>query len=236
MPGHSPAALAARPAHRSLVLLRPLGPLVYGALLLGAALLGTNALKLAAGYSPGRHVFGGLIGLGLLLGGGYVAARGNRPRLLTIGHETLLLEPLGSSPSQPPETIVLSSITAYTYWLRLLKFRSFAQYHLRLEFADGRVLHLADRPGAHPNDPAGTVRLDVLAKRLARRAKSGTKRRKLFFETQTARVLLWGSWAALAAGVLLLGLGNPAGLLLVVPAVGYWATYYLWRGAAEVTE
>ncbi|HEX8505979.1 MAG TPA: hypothetical protein VF630_11490, partial [Hymenobacter sp.] len=76
MPGHSPTALATRPAQRSLVVLRPLGPLVAGVLLLGAVLLGTNALKLAAGYSPWRTVPAGLAGLGLLLGGGYAAARG----------------------------------------------------------------------------------------------------------------------------------------------------------------
>ena len=235
MPDHSPAALAARPALRSLVLLRPLSPLVYAALLLGAVLLGANALKLTAGYS-GRHVFGGVLGLGLLLAGGYVAARGNRPRLLTFGREELHLEPLGSAPNQPAETIPLSSITAYTYWLRVLRFRIFAQYHLRLELADGRVLHLADRPGTHPDDPTGTVRLDALAKRLARRTKSGPKRRKRFFDTQTARVLLWGSWAALATGVVLLVLGQPAGLLLLWPAAGYWATYYLWHDEAELTE
>lgn len=236
MPGLSPNSLAAHPAPRSLVVLRPLGPLVFGALLLGAVLLGANALKLAAGYSPGRHVVGGLTGLGLLLGGGYAVARGNQPRLLTIGREELHLEPLGPGQSQPAEIIPLSSITAYTYWLRLLKHRSFAQYHLRLELADGRVLHLADRPGPRPDDPTGTVRLDALAKRLTRRAKSAPRRRKLFYETQTARVLLWGSWVGLAAAGVLLWLGHSAGVLLLFPAAGYWASYYLGHGAAELTE
>ncbi|HEX8505818.1 MAG TPA: hypothetical protein VF630_10650, partial [Hymenobacter sp.] len=134
------------------------------------------------------------------------------------------------------ETIPLSSITAYTYWLRLLKLRAFAQYHLRLELADGRVLHLADRPGTRPDDPAGTVRLDVLAKRLARRATSGPRRRPLFYQTRTARVLLWGSWGALATALVLLWLGHSAGVLLLFPAAGYWASYYLGRGAAELTE
>jgi len=234
MPGHSPTFLATRPALRSLVVLRPLGPLAVAALLLGAVLLGANALKLAAGYSPWRHGAGGLLGLGLLLGGGYVAARGNQPRLLTIGPDDLRLEPL--APGPPPEIIPLRSITAYTYWLRLLKFRGFAQYHLRLELADGRVLHLADRPGAHPSDPAGTVRLDALAKRLARRPKTGPRRRPLFYETRTARVLLWASWGALAGGLALLGLGYSVGLGLLFPAAGYWASYYLGRGAAAVTE
>ena len=233
MPGLSPTTTAVRPAPRSLVVLRPLGPLVFAALLLGAVLLGTNALKLAVGYSPWRTVPAGLAGLGLLLGGGYVAARGNQPRLLTIGREELRLEPLGPRQSQPAETIPLSSITAYTYWLRLLKFRAFAQYHLRLELADGRVLHLADRPGTRPDAPAGTVRLDVLAKRLAHRAKTGPRRRPLFHQTRAARVLLWGSWAALAAALLLLWLGYSAGILLLFPVICYWASYFLGRSVVD---
>ncbi|HEX8326664.1 MAG TPA: hypothetical protein VF629_03925 [Hymenobacter sp.] len=236
MPDHSPATLAVRPPQRSLVVLRPLGPLVFATLLLGAVLFGTNALKLAAGYSPWRTVPAGLVGLGLLLGGGYVTARGNQPRLLTIGREEMHLGPLGPEQHPPPETIPLSSITAYTYWLRLLKFRAFAQYHLRLELADGRVLHLADRPGTRPDDPAGTVRLDVLAKRLARRAKTGPRRRLLFYQTTAARVLLWVSWAALAAALVLLWLGSSWGVLLLLPAAGYWASYYLGRASAELTE
>jgi len=237
MPGNSPTTLAARSPQRSLVVLRPLGTLVFGALLLGTVLLGANALKLAAGAAhQWRNATGGLIGLGLLLGSGYLVARGNQPRLLTIGREELHLGPLGAEQNQPAETIPLSSIVAYTYWLRVLRFRIFAQYHLRLELADGRVLHLADRPGTRPNDPTGTVRLDALAKRLARRANSGTRRRLLFYETRTARVLLWSSWALLAVGLGLLGLGHETGLLLVFPAIGYWASYYLGRGAAEVTE
>ena len=134
MPSHSPTTLAARPAQRSLVVLRPLGPLVAAALLLGAALLGTNVLKLAGSAHPWRQAAGGLLGLGLLAGGGYAAARGNQPRLLTIGREELHLEPLGRGQRQPAEveTIALSSIVAYAYWLRVLRFRAFAQYHLRL--------------------------------------------------------------------------------------------------------
>jgi hypothetical protein len=219
------------------VVLRPLGPLVGAALLLGIVLLGTNALKLAAGHvPPWRHAVGGLFGLGLLAGGGYAAARGNQPRLLTIGREELHLEPLRPDQRQPAEAITLSSIVAYTYWLRVLRFRAFAQYHLRLELADGRVLHLADRPDPHPGDPTGTVRLDVLAKRLARRTQTSPRRRSLFYQTQTARVLLWGSWAALVAGLALLGLGQPLGVLLLLLGAGYWASYYLGRGAAEATE
>jgi len=235
MPSHAPAALAARPLLRSLVVLRPLGTLVYAALLLGIVLVAANGLKLAAGSSSGRPVAGACLGLGLVLGGGYAVARGNQPRLLTIGRENLELAPVGSRPGPPAETIALSSIVAYTYWLRVLRFRAFAQYHLRLELVDGRVLHLADRPGTHPHDPTGTVRLDALAKRLARRTKSGTRRRKLFYETQLARALLWGSWAALAAGGLLLLLGQEVGLLLLFPGAGYWASYYLGQSKADLT-
>jgi hypothetical protein len=92
--------------------------------------------------------------------------------------------------------VPLGSIVAYTYWLRLLRFRGGAQYHLRLELADGRVLHLAARPGIRPDDSTGTVRLDVLAQRLARRTKArlGPLRCPLFYQTRTARRLLWASW------------------------------------------
>jgi hypothetical protein len=233
MPNYSSTPPPARIAPRSLVLLRPTGPLVLAALLLGGVLLAANGLKLAAGYPPWRNGLGSLLGLGLLLRGGYLLARGNRPRLLTIDRETLHLEPLTAGPTQPAETIPLSRIVAYTYWMRLLKFRAFAQYHLRLELADGRVLHLADRPSARPNDPADTVRLNVLAQRLARRHKAGLVRRPLFYQTQAARGLLWLSWAALAVG---LALGVSAAVLLLLLAVSYWASYYLGRGTAELTE
>ena len=195
MPSHLPAELAARPAQHSLVLVQPTGLLVSMALLLGSLLLLINTLKLADSPTPGRQVAGALLGLGLLLGAGYRRVRGNRPRLLRFDREALHLEPLGPQPGPPPETIPWRSIVAYAYWLRLRRWQVFAQCHLRLELTDGRVLHLADRPGTRPNDPTGTVRLDVLAKRLARRAKSrsGLLRRLLFYETQTARVLLWGS-------------------------------------------
>ncbi|RZL12733.1 MAG: hypothetical protein EOO62_10245, partial [Hymenobacter sp.] len=159
MPSHSPAELAARPAKCSLVLVRPTGMLVSMALLLGSILLLLNALKLAGSPTPGRNAVGALLGLGLLLGAGYQRVRGNQPRLLRFDREVLHLEPLGSEPSSPIETIPLCSITTYTYWLRLIRWRGFAQCHLRLKLADGRVLHLADRPGTRPTDPTGTVQL-----------------------------------------------------------------------------
>lgn len=235
MPAHSPAILAALPAPRSLVLLRPTGLLVKALLLLGIILLVANTLKLLAGYPAWRNGTGALLGLGLLLASGYRLARGNQPRLLTIGPEALQLELLGSGQHQPAETIPLGRIVAYTYWLRLLKFRAFAQYHLRLELADGQVLHLADRPGTRPDDPTGTVRLDVLAKRLARRTTSAPVRRPLFFQTQAARILLWASMAGLAAALGLLGLGYPMGMLLLPPALVYGALYYLGRSDADLT-
>jgi hypothetical protein len=236
MPSHSPSELAARPAQRSLVLLRPTGLLVGMALLLGSLLLLINALKLIDSPTPGLRAVGALLGLGLLLGAGYRRVRGNQTRLLRFDREALHLEPLAPGPDQPTETIPLRSIVAYTSWLRLLKLRGFAQCHLRLELADGRVLHLADRPGTRPTDPTGTVRLDVLAKRLARRAKTpaGPRRRPQFFQTQTAQGLLWASGAALVLGAGLLGLGHETGLLLLLLAVGYGATYYLWHDKIDL--
>jgi|GEM_PF-6895400 len=233
-----PANVAAHPAQRSLVLLQPTGILVSMALLLGSLLLVSNALKLLDSPTPGRNIAGGLLGLGLLLGAGYRRARGNRPRLLRFDREALHLEPLGPRPDPLSETIPLSSIVAYTYWLRLLRWRGFAQCHLRLELADGRVLHLADRPGVRLRDPTAAVQLDVLAKRLARRSnsKSGLLRRPLFFQTRTARVLLWANGGALALGAGLLGLGHEMGLLLLLVAVGYGASYYLGQGEAALGE
>ncbi|HET9503055.1 MAG TPA: hypothetical protein VFO93_05920 [Hymenobacter sp.] len=235
MPSHSPAALAARPAQRSLVLVQPTGLLVAMALLLGGLLLLLNTLKLAGSPTPRRNAVGALLGLGLLLGAGYRRARGNRPRLLRFDREALHLEPPSTQPALPPETILLSSIVAYTYWLRLLRFRGFAQYHLRLELADGRVLHLADRPGTRPDDPTGTVRLNALARRLARRTQSAPLRRALFYQTRTARVLLWASWGAAAVALGLLGLGYSAAILLLPPAVAYGCLYYLGRADADLT-
>ena len=233
MPSHPPAKPAARPAQRSLVLVQPTGLLVSMALLLGSLLLLINALKLIDNPTPGRRLTGALVGLGLLLWAGYQRMRGNQPRLLRFDREALHLEPLGPELGRPAETIPLSSIKTYTYWLRLMRWRGFAQCHLRLKLADGRVLHLADRPGTRPDDPTGTVQLDVLAKRLARRAKTG-RRRPLFFQTQTAQGLLWVSAGAVVAGAGLLGFGHDAGLLLLLPAVGYGATYYLWHDEVDL--
>jgi hypothetical protein len=123
MPSHSPAELAARPGKRSLVLVQPTGLLVGMALLLGSLSLLINTLKLADSPAPERKIAGALLGLGLLLGAGYRRVRGNRPRLLRFDREVLHLEPLSPSQDQPTETIPLRSIVAYTYWLRLLRWR-----------------------------------------------------------------------------------------------------------------
>ncbi|MBF9221321.1 hypothetical protein [Hymenobacter ruricola] len=206
-------------------------------LLLGLLLVIEAALQAIVGYWHRATVPGGLLGLGLLVLAVRGAFRSNRPMLLTSRREGFLLEPTGRSLTQslPSETIPLASIKAYKYWSRLLKYTHFLQYHLRLELADGRVVHLADRPGLHPDASTGAVRLDAVARKLARWAKPGTQRRQLFYLTRTARVLLWLSWTAIATALLLLGLGHPAGSLLLFPAAGYWASYYLGRGSAELT-
>jgi len=204
---------------------------------LGLLLLPLAALKAAASNWQ-RATVAGLLGVVLLLLTWRRVARRNRPLLLTSGpNDALHLEPLGGSRAQgvPAETIPLASIVAYRHWLRLLKFRAFAQYHLRLELADGRVLHLADQPNTHPDDPTGTVRLDAVARRLARRGPAGPRRRQPFFHTRAARVLLWLSWAASTSGLGLLGMGQSGGLGLLVLGVSYWSSYYLGRGSEETT-
>lgn len=237
MPHQSPATPVTQPVLRSLVVINPIGLVVVGPLALGLVLLLLAGMQALVGYWQRATVPGALLGLGLLVLAWRGAARSNRPMLLTSRREALHLEPIGRSLSQgqPAETVPLASVKAYTYWLRFLKYQVFAQYHLRLELADGRVLHLADRPGSRPDDPAGTVRLDAVARKLARWIKPGTPRRKLFYLTRTARILLWLSWAAIGTAVVLLRLGHPAGSLLLFPATGYWASYYLGRSTAELT-
>ncbi|WP_223651287.1 hypothetical protein [Hymenobacter psoromatis] len=225
------------PALRSSVLVNPLGVLVAMSLFLGVMLLLEAFLVSPSGYPwrGGRPAW--LLGAGLLTLGlaGYATWRSNRPRLLTLTRASLRLEPLGDNGAAAAETIPLSSIVAYKYWLRVLRLQVFVQYHLRLELADGRVLHLADRPGTRPTDPAGAVRLDAVVKRLARWVPPGTRVRQLFFLTRTARVLLWLSGALVMMAGLLLWAGYPAGSLLLFPAVIYGASYYLGRGVAEIT-
>lgn len=235
MPAQSPGTLASRPALRSLVVLNPLSMLAAGMFLFGLLLVPLAALKAAEGNWQ-RAVTAGLLSLGLLLLTVHKVARRRRPMLLTSDRAGLHLVPLGHSLARgsAAETIPIAHVKAYRYWLRLLRFRGFAQGHLRLELADGRVLHLADQPGSPPADPAGTVRLDAVARRLARR-KTGPLRRLPFFLTRPARGLLWASGVAVAAGAGLLWLGSAAGMPLLLLGVGYGASYYLGRGADEIT-
>lgn len=234
MPIPLPAVPAIRPSLRCLVVLNPRSRLAASLFLLGLLLLPLAALKAVAG-SYQRATTAGLLGVSLLgLTARKVARR--QPLLLASDRNGLHLEPLGQglSAGLAAETIPLASIKAYQYWLRLRRWRMVAQCHLRLELADGRVLHLADQLGTRPDDPAGTVQLDAVAGRFARR-KTGPPRRPLFFLTPTARRLLWGSLAAVVVGGGLLELGFSGGILLLALGVGYSATYYLGRGADEIT-
>jgi hypothetical protein len=196
--------------------------------LFGLFLLPLAALKAAEG-SWQRASTACLLGLGLLLLTARKVARRNRPLLLTSDRDALHLEPLGCSIAEgiAAETIPIASIKAYRYWLWVRRWRMFAQCHLRLE--------LADRPGSRPDDPTGTVQLDAVARRLARRKKTGPLRRQFFYQTRAARVLLWASGAAIIAGGGLLWLGSEVGLLLLLLGVGYSASYYLGHDAAEIT-
>lgn len=235
MPTSLPTASATRPGLRCLVVLNPRSMLATSMFLFGLLLLPLAALKAAVG-SYQRATTAGLLGLSLLGLTARQVARRNQPLLLTSDRNGLHLEPLGQelSAGLAAETIPLASIKAYQYWLRLRRWHVVAQCHLRLELADGRVLHLADWLGTRSNDPAGTVQLDAVARRFARR-KTGPPRRPLFFLTPTARRLLGGSLAAVVIGSGLLGLGFSVGILLVLLGVGYSATYYLGQGADEIT-
>ena len=237
MYSRSPTTSDTRSALRSIVLINPIGLAVVGPLVLGLLLVFQAALQAVVGYWPRATAPCGLLGLALLGLGVRGAKRSNRPMLLTSRREDLHLEPIGRSLAKgiPAETIPLASVTAYKYWSRLMKYTHFFQYHLRLELADGRVVHLADRPGTRPDDPTGTVRLDAVAEKLPRWVKRGTQRRTPFYLTRTARILLWLSWAAIAAALAMTWLGHPVGILLLYPAVGYWASYYLGRSSAEIT-
>ncbi|TVT40620.1 hypothetical protein FNT36_14215 [Hymenobacter setariae] len=234
MPAHSPITPDSRPGLRSLVVLNPLSMLAAGMFLFGLLLVPLAALKAIEGNWQ-RATTAGLLGLVLLLLTARKVARRNRPMLLTSDRDGLHLAPLGRSLTHgiAAETIPIASIKAYRYCLRVMRWQAFAQCHLRLELADGRVLHLADRSGSRPDDPTGTVQLDAVARRLARR-KTGPLRRLPFFSTRPARMLLWVSGMAVVAGVGLLWLGFAVGVLLLLLGVGYAASYYLGHGAADI--
>jgi hypothetical protein len=237
MPSRSPTTSDTRSALRSIVFINPIGLSVVGPLLLGLMLVIQAAIQVAVGYWPRATVPSGLLGLGLLGLAVRGALRSNRPMLLTSRREDLHLEPIGRSLAKgvPAEIIPLASVKAYKYWSRLMKYTYFTQYHLRLELADGRVVHLADRPGTRPDDPTGTVRLDAVADKLPHWVKRGTQRRPPFYMTRTARIFLWLSWAAITTALAMTWLGHPVGILLLYPAVGYWVSYYLGRSSAEIT-
>ncbi|GAB3638656.1 hypothetical protein GCM10027422_42460 [Hymenobacter arcticus] len=211
--------------------------LVVSLLLGGLVLLLLAGLWATVGRWPLATASAGVLGLGLLALAWREVARSNQPMLLTSTRAALHLEPLGSSIAKglAAETIPLASVQAYTYWVRVFRYGVFAQYHLRLELAGGRVLHLADRPGVRPADPTGTVCLDAVAQKLPRWLKAGVPMRPLFYLTQAARILLRMSWVASASALLLMWWGHPAGMLLLFPAVGYGASYYLGRSAALIT-
>ena len=235
----SPITPAPGPAVHSQVVTESVGATVVGALglLLGVLALGMGAALLGSARGAG--------GLALLLGAGLLALvwktalRGSHPLLLTLTRERLQLAPTGRSVAQgvKAETIPLASIVAYKHWLQVSRARVFAQYYLRLELADGRVLRLADRPGVLPDDyPPGAVRLNEVAARLARWARPGTVARPLFYRTPLARALGWASGAALLVAPVLLWRGYlAAGSLLLAGAISYLGSYYLGRGTADIT-
>lgn len=235
MPRLTPQSPAATLAVRSQVVIDSLGTTIIGALLLLAAVLapGTGLAQLGrANLAAGLAL---LLGVGLLGVVWRTALRGSHPLLLTLTRESLHLAPAGRSAAQsvPAETIPLTSIVAYKHWLQLNRLRAFAQYYLRLELADGRVLRLADRPGLLPEDgPPGAARLNEVAAKLARWVPPGTIARPLFYQTPLARMLWWASWAGLLLAPALLWLGYGAtGSLLLALAISYTASYYL--GAAS---
>lgn len=217
-------------AVRSQVFKEPLGQLVLGALLLGGALL---ALPIGAVSWSSSRVVGGValgLGVGLLLLAGRLATRNSSPLLLTLNANALHLAPLryGTTPSVAAETIPLSSIVAYKHWLS--RGRVFARYYLRLELADGRVLRLADPPGALPDNPAGTVSLRELVTQLARQVEPGTVVRPLFSQTVVAYRLMQVSWlVGLTALGLLWDRYLMVGVGLLACAVVYLLSYYQAR-------
>ena len=172
MSSHSSPAPAAQSALRSLVVIRPRGWRVVGLLFGGLLLLTAIGLQAAAGWRPGPPVVGpeALLGIGALALAWREAARSNQLRLLTSHREALHLAPLGSSLAKgiAAETIPLASVRVYTYWARIFRYGVFTQYHLRLELADGRVLHLAAPPGGPLGESGSAVPLPDLVAQLAR--------------------------------------------------------------------
>ena len=222
------------PAVRSQVFSEPLGPLVRGALLMGGGVL---ALPLGAVVWQHSRLAGGvalLLGAALLGLAGHLAGRNSSPLLLTLRADALHLTALGggAAPGAAAETIPLTSLVAYQHWLS--RGRVLARYYLRLELADGRVVRLADLPGAPPATSAGGVPLPELVAQLARRVGPGTVARPLFSQTAAAYRLMQASWlGALAAPGLLWRGYLAAGLLLPACAAVYLLSYYQARRQAN---
>jgi hypothetical protein len=223
---------------RSQVVTESVGATLVGAglLLLGVLALGIGAALLGSASWAGSLTL--LLGLGLLALVWKTALRGSHSLLLTLTRESLHLAPTGHSVTQKvaAETIPLATIVAYKHWLSASRAQALSQYYLRLELADGRVLRLADQPGALPNDyPPGAVRLNEVAAQLARWARPGTIARPLFYQTPLARALYWASGATLVVAVALLWLGHlTAGTLLLMLATSYAGSYYLGRRAGRI--
>jgi hypothetical protein len=233
-----PNALASGSVVRSQVVIESVGATLVGAggLLLGVLALATGAALLGrANWAGGLKL---LLGAGLLVLVWKTALRGSHSVLLTLTRESLTLAPTGRSITQKvaAETIPLASIVAYKYWLSPSRAQSLSQHYLRLELADGRVLRLADQPGALPGDYSpGIVQLNEVAAQLAHWVRPGTISRPLFYQTPLARALYWASGATLAVAVILLGMGYlTAGTLLLMLATSYAGCYYLGRRTGKI--
>ncbi|NML65004.1 hypothetical protein HHL22_07270 [Hymenobacter sp. RP-2-7] len=219
----------------SQVVTDPLATQVLGASLFGAGLLGLLGGGLwgwYVGWWPGGAL-GLVLGAGLLAGAWLLAQRTYYPLRLTLTAKELQLAPMGRSVSQgvPPETIPLTEIRAYSHWLS--QGRVLAQYYLRLELAGGRVLRLADRPGALPDDPPGTVLLEPLVQALAQRLPATAVVRPPFYQSAAARRLAVGAWVAVGvSGWLAVRVSGPAAFAVVLVAGSYLAVYYQRRRAA----
>ena len=201
---------------------------------LGALLFGLGLLSVLAGAMWGWYVAWPAGSLGLALGAALLAAawwlsrRSYYSLRLTLTADALHLAPIGRSARQGvlPETIPLTAIRAYSHWQQ--QGRVLTQHYLRLELAGGRVLRLADRPGALPDDPPGTVLLATLVPVLAQCVPPATVLRPPFYQSAAGRRLAYAAGAAGALGGLLLArhwLATGAALLAL--ASSYLIVYYL---------
>ncbi|AMR28679.1 hypothetical protein A0257_17280 [Hymenobacter psoromatis] len=231
MSDQRPASPASAPVLSSPVTNEPLGRLVVCSLLVGFTLL---ALPLGIALWSYWKLASGLLlvlAVGALPLAWRTATRDTAWRLLTLSPQALRLAPLSGAPATAAETIPLTSLVAYQLWLD--RDRVFTRYYLRLELAGGRVLRLADPPGALPNDPPGSVPLNELAAQLARWVGPDTIVRLPFWQTPLARWLRLLSWLAVGTVPFLFWGGYvPTGVIVLAFAVGYLFSYYLVRRLA----